>query len=542
MSNDSEVALTNVPFQAHSPGSSPSPSPNLLPTPDTASLSSNRSCSGVSSVSTFSASSNASSVSRTSVTARRRGYVRPQGVSFAESAKNRESVMCLGSIAHLQYYFARTGLLDGKGGQMAKKKQNGEYDIPRMSLSANQDIVESPIDDEAQALWEAAQEEGAEVMLPPTVSTYSHRSPNVPPPPDQKAMKRELVEALENALQAVESCEKLPAEGGEEQTEGFYQIQGLHVLDTTTQAIRAARLYYTLHPNPQRLNSIRSDQELRKDLYSVLDVLKKCAGRNFAGGLREDERLAVLVWVSDVGMMIDQEAKLEEADKHQRKDWHWMTDSKWIDRERERDINFLDFLLKGQCQSPHDQQDAGPEYFKSLADGRDLVRMHNAAVDRSKKRFDFIKSFHEDVTKPYRRADNIRFWLKAAELRWELRLQLDVMAVANPVDNSTTWSSFENAVREWSRGVRAELAKDWNGEEERSLHARARSLAMASPMSSPSRKADQAPPLPSPSRRMAVAPSPLALGSPTKTVAGSETQTPDSPTPNGALSSCEEES
>ncbi|EXJ95332.1 hypothetical protein A1O1_00452 [Capronia coronata CBS 617.96] len=534
MSNDLKSALTHAPCQS----ASPSPSPNLLPTPDTASLASNRSCSGVSSVSSSSSSSNASSASRTSAAARRRGYLRPQGGSFAESAKNRESVMSLGSIAHLQYYFARTGLLDGKGGQLAKKKQNGEYDIPKLSLAASRSIVESPIEDEAQALWEAAQEDGTEVMLPPTVSTYSHRSDFVAPPPDQKTMKRELVEALENALQAVESCEKVAKEDPEEQSQGFYQIQGLHVLDTTTQAIRAARLYYTLHPNPQRLNSIRSDQDLRRDLYSVLDVLKKCASRNFAGGFREDERLAILVWVSDMGMMVDREAKLEDADRYERKDWHWMNDSNWADREKERDINFLDFLLKGQCQAPWNQQDAPPDYFRNLADGKDLVRMHNAAVTRSKKHFDYIKGFHEDVAKPYRRADNLRYWLKAAELRWELRLRLDVMAVATPVDTTATWLSFEGAVRQWSRGVRAELAKDWSGEEERKLHARARSLALASPLSSPARKASPTPALPSPSKRIAVAPSPL--GSPSKDT--STSSPPESPTPGRALSICDEES
>ncbi|KAJ9495238.1 hypothetical protein H2202_009265 [Exophiala xenobiotica] len=503
------------------------PSPDLLPTPDTASL---RSCSGISAISSISSSSSASSASRAGPS-RRRGYVRPQGAHFAESAKNRESVMSLGSIAHLQYYFARTGLLDGKGGQLAKKKQNGEYDLPKSSL------VESPVDDEGQAMWEAAQEDGADVMLPPTVSTYSHRANNVAPPPDQKTMKRDLVEALENALQAVESCERTAYENSEDQTQGFHEIQGLHVLDTATQAIRAARLYYTLHPNPQRLNSIRSDQELRKDLYAVLDVLKKCAARNFAGGFREDERLAVLVWVSDVGMMIDKEAKLEESDKKERQDWHWMDDSKWTNRDRERDINFLNFLSKGQCQNPADGHlDNDPEYFRSLADGRDLVQIHNAAVKRSKKHFDYIQSFHEDIAKPYRRADNLRYWLKAAELRWELRLKLDVMAVANLVDTAATWSSFEDVVRQWCRGVRAELTKDWNGEEERKLHARARSLAMASPLSSPARRGSPAPPLPSPSKRM-IAASPL--GSPSKRF--NTSTPPESPSRKSMLASCDEE-
>ncbi|KEF54790.1 uncharacterized protein A1O9_09232 [Exophiala aquamarina CBS 119918] len=518
---------------------SPSTSPSLLATPDTASLISHRSVSAVSSISNFSAYSNGSSASRASTYPRRRGYVRPQGGSFAESAKNRESVMSLGSIAHLQYYFARTGLLEGKGGQMARRKQNGEYDIPKFTLAANQDVVESPIDDEAQAMWEAALEDGQEVMLPPNVSTYRHRSTDVAPPPDQKTMKRELVEALENALQAVESCESNLTHDGDQASQGFHEIQGLHILDTTTLAIRAARLYYTLHPNPQRLNSIKSDHNLRKDLHEVMDVLKKCTSRNFEGGFREDERLSILVWVSDVGMMIDQEAKLEEADRHERRDWHWMDDKKWTSRESERDINFLLFLLNGECESSlRSLRDEYPNFFRNLADGKGLISMHNAAVKRSKRQFDYINTSHNDTAKPYRRADNLRYWLKAAELRFELKLKLDVMAVANQLDDPAVWSSFEDVVREWSRGVRAELTKDWNGDEERKLHARARSLALASPLSSPARRASPAPPMPSPARRL-VAPSPL--GSPVKRSTATDATESDSPNRKTALSACGEE-
>ena len=252
--------------------------------------------------------------------------------------------MSLGSIAHLQYYFARTGLLDGKGGQLAKKKETGEYDIPRMSLGGSE-VVDSPIEEEAQLLWEAAQEDGHDVMLPPTVSTYSHKPIYVPPPPDQKALRKDLVDALENALQALEACDQ-DSNADEPPTQGFYEIQGLHILDTTTLAIRAARIYYTSHPNPTRLHSIRSDQQIRKDLYGVMEVLKKVAGRNFAGGLREDERLQILIWVSEVGMMIDQEGKMEDAEKSERENWHWMDDSRWQGRDLERGDQFSGLLVR----------------------------------------------------------------------------------------------------------------------------------------------------------------------------------------------------
>lgn len=400
--------------------------------------------------------------------------------------------MCLGSIAHLQYYFARTGLLDGKGGQLAKTKENGEYDIPRLSLSGS-DVVESPVEEEGQLLWEAAKDEGEEILLPPTVSTYSERVQPLSPPPDQKTLKKDLVNALENALQALESCEQKDSASLEAPTEGFYEIQGLHILDTTTLAIRAARLYYTMHPNSARLNQIKPDQQSRQELYAVLDVLKKCAGRNFAGGIREEERLSILVWVSEVGLMIDQETRLEEQERRERENWHWMDDTRWTGRDTEREMSFIHFLVKDltASTSPDVQKTAAgsPDQkasLKDLADGRKLVQMHNQAVETSKKRFGQIPTFHEDVAKPYRRADNIRFWLKAAELRWEVKLKFDVMALANAGidcdDDAPVWSAFEQVLLEWSKCVRTELARDWSVDDEVAgkIHARAKSLASLS--------------------------------------------------------------
>ena len=408
--------------------------------------------------------------------------------------------MCLGSIAHLQYYFARTGLLDGKGGQMAKTKQNGEYDIPRLSLSGNE-TVESPIEEEGQLLWEAAKEDGDVVMLPPTVSTYSHRDTYIPPPPDQKSLKKDLVESLEVALHAIEdtvpSKNSLPQQTEEDEpTQGFYEIQGLHVLDATTLAIRAARLYYTMHPNPTRLNSVRSDYQLRRDLMAVLDVLKRWAGRKFAGGLREEERLAILVWVSEVGMMIDQETKLEDAERQEREGWEWMDHAAWVGKDELRELSFLRSLLDGAVghkeplpqwvPSSHDQ--AQTAFLKSLADGRQLIQMHNAAVKRSKKQFGQITSHHADVAKPYRRADNLRFWVKAAEIRWDVKLNLSVMGIVNSSQDPQVWKAFENAIFGWSKAAREEVTRDWKTDEERKLQARARGLALASPANSPKKK------------------------------------------------------
>jgi hypothetical protein len=412
-------------------------------------------------------------------------------------------VLSLGSIAHLQYYFARTGLLDGKGGQLAKTKQNGEYDLPipsRFSLSrtgsdAGSAVMESPIEEEGALLWDAAQVDGEDVMLPPTVSTYTHRTHHVAPPPDQRSLKKDLVEALENALHALEAMVSSPGdkETQDEDLQGFYEVQGVHILDTTTLAIRAARLYYTLHPNPAVLNSIKPDFQIRRDLISVLDVLKKWASRKFAHGLREEERLAILVWVSEVGMMIDEEARVEEAERQEREGWQWLNDSLWVDKEKEREICFLESLIKASANTsalpqwePVDATADEPTAFlQSLSDGRRLVDMHNTAVKRSKRHFGEIKTWHDDVAKPYRRAENIRFWVKAAEIRWEMRFSINVMGIVNSSKEVGIWRSFEDAILKWSKGVREEITRDWKNDEERKLHARAKSLALASPAGSP---------------------------------------------------------
>src|ERR1051326_7005218 len=104
-----------------SPPAWASPTPALAACPQL-----ERSVSTASSVSSVSGRSTSSRLSESGIPGgRRRGYMRPQGTVFSESARNRESVMNLGTIAHLQYYFARTGLLDGKGAQLAKAKKLG---------------------------------------------------------------------------------------------------------------------------------------------------------------------------------------------------------------------------------------------------------------------------------------------------------------------------------------------------------------------------------------------------------------------------------
>ena len=473
-----------------------SPSPSISPTPALSacpplSRSFSAASYSTSSASTISQPSVTSRSSSASTALRQRGYVRPQGVSFAPSAGHRDSVLSLGSIAHLQYYFARTGLLDGKGGQLAKdsKIKNASskldtnpmpriYDYPELTLS--------PTGTEDGTPLETEQEPFEPVMLPPTVSTYSHKVQYISPPPDSETLRQDLKTALEKSRKALveaqtqnkEALDRRKTETGSSdssgedgddrlssafsQSSGWYEIQGVHMLDVVTLAIRAAKIYYTSHENTQRLYSIKSERQIRQELYGVLDILKKMANRNFAGGMKDEELTMIQDWVDDIEGFLAKEEAMEEQEQKTRDSWEWLEGS-WEGRERARERLFLSsFLSDGVLPewTPVDASSLTPTPFlEALRTGVTLVQLHNALLKKSKRQFGDIKTFHTDTAKPYRCAENLRYWIKAAEIRWEIKMVVNVSGVVN--GKSEAWPDFDAAILQWSKAVREELTKEW---------------------------------------------------------------------------------
>lgn len=427
--------------------------------------------------------------------------MRPQGTSFADSARNRDSVMSLGSIAHMQYYFARTGLLDGKGAQLAKEgkkkgssnadkenlepamTRNAYYNIPPPSMfdgqldssavsyavsdpGADSAIVESPTDMHFNTeLWDPRDP----IMLPPTVSTYKVKPEYIEPLPDMPVLRRELKEALQDACKVLEETQK--QENQVEENSGYHEIQGMHLLDIITLAIRAAKNYYTAHEKPQKLYAIRSEKIIRSDLYQVLDVLKRMASRNFRGGIRLTELTGILLWIESIDKLLKREEAVEQQEAAERESWVWR-EGDWTGRERERECLFMrsfdqtDPALPTwpECSAENDK--LSNEFLRTLQDGQRLVQLHNALVARSQRRFHEIKTWHADVAKPYRMADNLRYWVKAAELRWDIVLDVPVLDIVNDKDEAA-WRKFDEAILKWCQGVRKELMEEWMLEKRR---------------------------------------------------------------------------
>ncbi|KAF2739557.1 hypothetical protein EJ04DRAFT_508828 [Polyplosphaeria fusca] len=502
MATADEAALPSPPPDRPSspePWVSPSLALNAVPQLD-------RSVSTASSVSSVSGRSASSRLSDSGIPGRRRGYIRPEGTKFSQSARNRDSVMNLGTIAHLQYYFARTGLLDAATGRVAKSRRNGsrtasgserplsevEGDMSYLSFSSpdgsagdqlGEGLVESPTDDTGSVNWD----DHEPVMLPPTVSTYKMAPVYVPPPPDMTILRRELRESLVEATKHLRELEKglanTPAgesgvddgDGGASTTDasgmrhsadapGWYEIQGINLLDVVTLAIRAAKNYYTAHEDAQRLYAIKSERQIRKELYEVLEILKRLALRNFANGVQAHEVASIKAWVVDIETLLDTEEAKEQQEHEERESWSWRKGD-WTGKERERELLFLksfDPSAEGlpEWTEPEEGQLPTP-LLAALQNGLRLVQLHNALVKKSRRQFEEIKQYHTDTGKPYRCAENLRFWCKAAELRWDVRLDVDVMGVVNGTDEAA-WKKFDAALMQWCKGVREEIMAEWS--------------------------------------------------------------------------------
>lgn len=98
-------------------------------------------------------------------------------------------------------------------------------------------------------------------------------------------------------------------------------------------------------------------------------------------------------------------------------------------------------------------------FLAALQTGLRLIVIHNAVVRRSKRPFGQIPTYHTEFSKPYRLAENLRYWKKAAEIRFELRLKFDVMAVV--CGTTDGWHSFERDIGIWCKRVLEEVQKDW---------------------------------------------------------------------------------
>jgi len=151
-------------------------------------------------------------------------------------------------------------------------------------------------------------------------------------------------------------------------------------------------------------------------------------------------------------------------------------------------MNYFDAYTGSQAAEPLPAHDpASPvdsPLMKVFQTGHRLILLHNAVVRRSRRPFGQIPSFHTDFNKPYRLAENLRYWVKAAEIRWETKLEMDVMGAVNGTESGM--KSLESAVAKWCERLISEVKREWKEDEAGERKERRRSRRTESSTSSAS--------------------------------------------------------
>ncbi|CRK47232.1 hypothetical protein BN1723_020241, partial [Verticillium longisporum] len=107
-----------------------------------------------------------------------------------------------------------------------------------------------------------------------------------------------------------------------------------------TLAIRAAKMYYTAHEQPERLDAIKPERQIRADIFSVMETLKQMATRRWAGGMRDEELDILDRWIQGLFAMLQQEHDMEEAERAEQATWTWLHGD-WAGKEVERELSFM---------------------------------------------------------------------------------------------------------------------------------------------------------------------------------------------------------
>lgn len=312
------------------------------------------------------------------------------------------------------------------------------------------------------------------MKLPPTTSTYKQRRHSSPPQPDPELLRGQLREALAITKRAWEASPLLDGEvaspSDEDLPAAVANLQGAELIELATSAIRAAKAYY--YTTDIASAAGKNDRAIRDDFISVLDSLKKMGqSRPFDGRVTLSEKNSVVAWITSVeAILTSEEAQIAEMRK-QSADW---ANQDWKGKEMERNWKLLSYFdpeglgsipapASMDINAPLDAANPDP-FLNALKDGLKLIQIHNALVRRSKRPFGRIPRFHTDFSKPYRPAENLRYWRKAAEIRWEVKVGEwgDVFEVVNGTQEG--WEGLRRDVNAWCEKVLSEVRREWADE------------------------------------------------------------------------------
>lgn len=281
-----------------------------------------------------------------------------------------------------------------------------------------------------------------EIPLPPERDSTSP-TPTAPKPESMKETRGELLSALVD-------CEHSLKEAG-----------GLEIVENTTATIRLAQRYRA----HVRHEDWEDEKKLRRDVVDVLFILRRITERE-DNEVTEEDKSVIRIWCNDVKTRIDRD------DEVRREMWErataWM-EGNWENNEwgiAIPDLTNLEryhlFLVQFDPSEPRLPPHSTEEFLESLRSGTKLCLIHNTLTQFSLRPFGLITRFHTDTSVRYRVTDNLRYFAKAAQIRWEIQIEWDVEEIWRASPNGDEMLKRELA--KWCNAVINEMNKIYQEE------------------------------------------------------------------------------
>lgn len=102
------------------------------------------------------------------------------------------------------------------------------------------------------------------------------------------------------------------------------------------------------------------------------------------------------------------------------------------------------------------------QFLDTLRTGTRLCLIHNSLTHFSLRPFGLITRFHTDTTVQYRVTDNLRYFAKAAEIRWEIILDWDVEEIYRESPRGD--QMLKSQLEKWCEHVIGEMVKIYQDE------------------------------------------------------------------------------
>ena len=233
----------------------------------------------------------------------------------------------------------------------------------------------------------------------------------------------------------------------------------MEVVESATLTIRLAQRYRA----QIRHEDWEDEKKLRRDAFEVLSILRGIAER--AGrDVGEEEKLVVRKWCKDV------RARIERDDEVRRQMWEravsWM-DGEWEGKEWGNPRPTLTIILtleryhlllsQFDTSEPPLPAPTTDSFLHTLRTGTKLCIIHNAITHFSLRPFGLITRFHTDTSVRYRVTDNLRYFAKAAQIRWDIQLDWDVEEIwhATPLGDEM----LQRELGKWCEFIINEMTK-----------------------------------------------------------------------------------